>query len=227
LPAVDGFKYRYYFVGDSSNLRALPSNPRPAAEDYPFVFSCLVGCTYNDLEDGSCTGTDGYTASYIAAAVTGYTEPFADYGPPSAVNHLGDTTSSSFITDAGVCSLAGAFSSASPVSSPSEVPVKAPSAGAFSSPSPVSSPSEVPVKAPSASTSPSPTNSLKSSTSAVSTSNVIIGVALGGVALFVLTGTAVYYHKQNDRKRAASGLELEAMGRVEPKISKSFKQVLV
>ena len=40
LPAIDNFKYRYYFTGDTSNLRALPSHPKPAEAG---TSRCLLG----------------------------------------------------------------------------------------------------------------------------------------------------------------------------------------
>ena len=41
LAALDGFKYRYYFTGDTSNLYALPGHPKPSSADYPYAFKCL------------------------------------------------------------------------------------------------------------------------------------------------------------------------------------------
>jgi hypothetical protein len=43
---LDGFKYRYYFTGDTSNLYSLPAHPKPdQATASPFTFDCYVGCT--------------------------------------------------------------------------------------------------------------------------------------------------------------------------------------
>ena len=46
LPSVDNFKYRYYITGDTSDLVTLPSDPKPAAGDYPYTLKCYVGCTW-------------------------------------------------------------------------------------------------------------------------------------------------------------------------------------
>ena len=40
LPNVDGFKYRYYFSGECSDLTSLPVDPRPSTKYAPFSFGC-------------------------------------------------------------------------------------------------------------------------------------------------------------------------------------------
>merc|ERR1711871_1473143 len=76
LPDVDNFKYRYYFNGPLSDLHTLPTDPKPATTDYPFAMICYKGCTWAEMEAGTakCTGgSAGYTSSYTAAPLAGYT----------------------------------------------------------------------------------------------------------------------------------------------------------
>jgi len=120
LPAVDNFKYRYYMVGATSNLYALPSHPKPTEDAYPFVPKCFKGCKWADLQSGSCTGASGVTASYVATAHSGYTAQFAGYAT-SGSNYLGETYASSYLSD-GVCS-----SSSSSPPSPSPLSPSPPS----------------------------------------------------------------------------------------------------
>eukprot|EP00729_Bicosta_minor_P015779 gene15779-19125_t len=68
LPGVDQFKYRYYMNGPLADLVSLPTDPKPAASDYPFSLTCYKGCTWADLsaEAAKCAGgstgvTSGYT----------------------------------------------------------------------------------------------------------------------------------------------------------------------
>ena len=109
LPKLDKFKYRYYLTGNTSDLYSLPSYPMPEESDYPYTIKCYVGCTYDELEDGSCTGTNGYfsggTNKYTPTALSGYTDSFADYATDTddLVNYLGDTYTSDFITSDGTC----------------------------------------------------------------------------------------------------------------------------
>jgi hypothetical protein len=57
---------RYYFSGATSDLASLPTDPRPAADAYPFSIKCYVGCTADDLESRSCTSTgSGVTDAYV------------------------------------------------------------------------------------------------------------------------------------------------------------------
>ena len=89
LPDVDGFKYRYYFTGATSDLFSLPSSPKPAARNYPFSFACYRGCTWADLvaERPRCgNGSPGTAAGYARAAVAGITDP---YVPTAAIAHWG------------------------------------------------------------------------------------------------------------------------------------------
>jgi hypothetical protein len=79
IPALDNFKYRYYFTGSISDLYTLPTDPKPSTEDYPFSFGCYRGCTWATLSSGSCTGASGVTTSYVATATDGYTTPFTDF----------------------------------------------------------------------------------------------------------------------------------------------------
>ncbi|KAJ1426718.1 YHYH protein-domain-containing protein [Ochromonadaceae sp. CCMP2298] len=79
IPSLDGFKYRYYFTGEISDLVSLPTDPKPAAADYPFTLKCYVGCTWATLSAGTCTGSAGVSTSYSAAATTGYTTPFTSF----------------------------------------------------------------------------------------------------------------------------------------------------
>ena len=113
IAALDGFKYRYYFTGELSNLYALPGHPKPAAADYPFAFKCYKGCTWDLLSAGSCSGDSGVASGYTATTTTGYTTPFAQYGSSSATNFKGETYQSAFISS-GKCtssSSSGASSS--------------------------------------------------------------------------------------------------------------------
>ena len=59
IPSLDKFKYRYYFSGATSNLYALPGNPKPDAATVAankFVLNCYKGCTWTTLSAGTCTG---------------------------------------------------------------------------------------------------------------------------------------------------------------------------
>ena len=61
LAALDKFKYRYYFVGDMSNLYALPGHPKPAGTDYLLAFKCqkVRSCS---PESGRERANEGATA---------------------------------------------------------------------------------------------------------------------------------------------------------------------
>ena len=80
IPALDQFKYRYYFTGPSSDLSSLPVHPLPSPDDYPFSLKCYVGCTFEDLVAGSCVAAEaGVSDSYEASALDGYTEMFTGF----------------------------------------------------------------------------------------------------------------------------------------------------
>ena len=102
LPALDKFKYRYYVIGSTSNLYALPSHPKPAASSYPFTPKCYKGCNWARLAAGTCTGATGVSGSYAPAAHEGYTTQFAAYATTGS-NYLGNTYTSSYISG-GKCS---------------------------------------------------------------------------------------------------------------------------
>ena len=62
--------------GATSDLVSLPTDPKPAADDYPYTLKCYVGCTWDDLSSdaskcsGGATGVaDGYAASALAGWV--------------------------------------------------------------------------------------------------------------------------------------------------------------
>jgi hypothetical protein len=62
--------------GATSDLVSLPTDPKPAADDYPYTLKCYVGCTWDDLSSGAskCSGgatgvADGYAASALAGWV--------------------------------------------------------------------------------------------------------------------------------------------------------------
>lgn len=79
LPSIDSFKYRYYMTGSISDLKTLPSNPKPASSDYPFTIKCYKGCTWSELsgDDSKCTGgSSGVTSSYSPTATRGYTDQY-------------------------------------------------------------------------------------------------------------------------------------------------------
>lgn len=107
IPDLDNFKYRYYMTGDTSDLYSLPSNPKPAESDYPFLFTCRVGCTYEELKNGTCSGTPGYVdgsdETIANSAVRGYTDAFEEYGSDSSIGYFGDTYESAFIGSDGKC----------------------------------------------------------------------------------------------------------------------------
>jgi len=79
LPALDGFMYRYYLSGETSDLFSLPGDPKPASSDYPFTMNCYIGCLWDDLSMGSCNGTSGVSANYTATPTTGYTTAYTDF----------------------------------------------------------------------------------------------------------------------------------------------------
>eukprot|EP00966_Prymnesium_polylepis_P042948 997918-Prymnesium_polylepis.1 len=60
--AVDGFKYRYYVTGATSDLFSLPGNPKPNASDAPLTMACRKGCKLTEIESvkAKCKrGSDG------------------------------------------------------------------------------------------------------------------------------------------------------------------------
>jgi hypothetical protein len=73
IPTLDNFKYRYYMMGNTSDMSSLPSYPKPSSDYYPYATACRKGCLMAEYNLGTCTGTSGYTSSYTAAANTGYT----------------------------------------------------------------------------------------------------------------------------------------------------------
>ena len=80
IPALDDFKYRYYFTGPLSDLNSLPVDPLPSPDDYPFALKCYVGCTFEDMVDGSCVVAEsGVSEDYEATALDGFTEKFTAF----------------------------------------------------------------------------------------------------------------------------------------------------
>ena len=130
LPALDGFKYRYYFAGATSNLYALPTHPKPdSATD--FHFNCYKGCTWEKLPAGSCSGASGVASGYQAAATDGYITPFASYGSSTQTNFKGETYQSTFIKS-GKCVIGSDNPGSAPSSSPGSAPgTSAPSSSAL------------------------------------------------------------------------------------------------
>ena len=102
LPDLDTFAYRYYLTGATSDLYSLPGDPKPSTDDYPFTLNCYVGCTYEELESGACSGGSGVTSSHVAAALPGYTEVFDDYPTNTPSRECTDTSSGNKISP---CSL--------------------------------------------------------------------------------------------------------------------------
>jgi len=94
LPSVDKFRYRYYIIGNTSDLNTLPSYPKPTTNYVPCLFPCYRGCTIQALQSGACTsnGTNGFTSSYTATANTGVT---TKYVSPNAINKLCQSSNSS------------------------------------------------------------------------------------------------------------------------------------
>jgi len=133
IPALDKFKYRYYFIGEVTDLYALPGNPKPVASEYPFTIKCYKGCTWAKLKDGSCTGTSGVASDYTASANSGYTTQFAAYGT-SGNNFAGNTYTSEFLSG-GQCISGSSASSTSSTSGTSSTS----STGATSDAAPASS----------------------------------------------------------------------------------------
>jgi hypothetical protein len=73
IPTLDEFKYRYYMMGNTSDMSTLPSYPKPDSSYYPYGTACRKGCLVSEYLSGTCTGTAGYTSSYSPATNAGYT----------------------------------------------------------------------------------------------------------------------------------------------------------
>ena len=54
---IDDFLYRYYMIGPTSDLRTLPSDPRPDNRFAPFSQACRRGCTLTDTSPECSSGT--------------------------------------------------------------------------------------------------------------------------------------------------------------------------
>ena len=82
LPDVDEYLYRYYISGtrgditcsssvensddgicDSGSDAPCCTNHVAHSDFWPYTIGCYVGCTFQDLASGVCTGTPGYTFS--------------------------------------------------------------------------------------------------------------------------------------------------------------------
>jgi len=76
LSGVDTYTYRYYFTGKTSDLNALPSDPKPDSAElyFPFTINCYRGCTYDEMAAGTCAGAAGTTDAHVAEAHPGVTE---------------------------------------------------------------------------------------------------------------------------------------------------------
>jgi len=83
LADLDSFLYRYYLTGDTSDLISLPATPRPAALDYPFTIRCYVGCTWEALSAGTCSGSTGVSGTHTASPLPGFSKQFSAYPPGS------------------------------------------------------------------------------------------------------------------------------------------------
>ncbi|CAM9090860.1 unnamed protein product, partial [Ectocarpus fasciculatus] len=77
IPELDEFLYRYYMTGPLSDLESLPTNPKPASIDYPFVLKCYRGCTWDRIIAGACANSSlGVSSTYIPRALSGYSNRF-------------------------------------------------------------------------------------------------------------------------------------------------------
>jgi len=94
LSDVDDFLYRYYVTGPTSDLYSLPHDT-PSSDQFPYTFDCYAGYTFKEIGEGA-SGDDGYSSSYVAEAMTGYTTSFSSYG-------LSGNITSCFLDD-GECS---------------------------------------------------------------------------------------------------------------------------
>lgn len=107
LSGVDEFKYRYYFTGATSDLSTLPTDPKPAATDYPFAFACYKGCTHEAFTAGTCTNASaGTTSSYVAAPNAGYT---TQYTAPDAEENTTNAAPRAVLVLAASVALAALF----------------------------------------------------------------------------------------------------------------------
>jgi len=179
IPDLDGFKYRYYFTGDVSNLYALPGYPMPdGATDYPFAQACVVGCTMAELTAGTCsvdTSRPGTTDSYVAAALAGYTTQFEAYATSG-------TNSPLLGGEGGMTTFLGC-----PVT-PAEAPPPSPP----SPPDPPLPPYTTPSPAPPPSPSSSDASGAEEEGGGKGKGGMVAGIVVGCLALVVIGGVVVY-----------------------------------
>ena len=57
-------------AGALSDLWSLPVDPKPTSAYYPYSIKCYKGCTLEEMESNTCTGTDGTATSYTPTQPT-------------------------------------------------------------------------------------------------------------------------------------------------------------